>query len=294
MSKAVSRGTSKLTSRLTDNSEITHLSRLDASMTNVKIKVRIIKLWKLPSYKVVNGTHAVEVILMDEEGSKIQATVNGTYLIKHEKFLVEKSCVFIQRFDIGDNMSTYRVTNPPHRLFLTFDSTVTKCNVEVGSLYGLTLADFDVLRNNGVPPDLVIDLIGSHNIFVTLWESYAEQLNTFMANKREDDTVVIILQFGKYTFSGGRAYVSSCFQGSNLFINDSIEEIISFKNSLLGNEGHQSVSTRRLVSSQLPCSLENDFLTHSVFSTIADVNKKEEVKSVVVTGTIISFMPGVD
>ncbi|XP_076960772.1 replication protein A 70 kDa DNA-binding subunit A-like isoform X2 [Bidens hawaiensis] len=221
-------------------------------------------------------------------------------------------------------MSAYHVTNHPHRLFLTFDSTVTKCNEEVGSLYGLTLADFDVLRNNGVLPDSVIDLIGyvytyfdmydyktqagkikkkmnlqvrdleSRSIFVTLWESYAEQLNTFMVNKREDDTAVIILQFGKYTFSGGRAYVSSCFQGSNLFINDNIEELISFRSSLTGNEGHQSISTRRLVSSELPCSLENDFLTNSVFNTIADVNKKAEVKSVVVTGTIISFMPGVD
>ncbi|KAJ0604409.1 hypothetical protein HanHA300_Chr02g0049511 [Helianthus annuus] len=54
-------------------------------------------------------------------------------------------------------------------------------------------------------------------------------MQKFVSKKPEGVTTVLILQIGKFTFSGGKAYVSSTFHGSILFINDDIEEIIAFK-----------------------------------------------------------------
>ncbi|KAJ0951372.1 hypothetical protein HanPSC8_Chr02g0059211 [Helianthus annuus] len=56
-----------------ENAEITLLNQVNASNSklDVTIKVHIIKLWKLPSFKVKDITHSFDVILMDEEGTKI-------------------------------------------------------------------------------------------------------------------------------------------------------------------------------------------------------------------------------
>uniref|UniRef100_A0A251VG85 Uncharacterized protein n=1 Tax=Helianthus annuus TaxID=4232 RepID=A0A251VG85_HELAN len=80
---------------------------------------------------------------------------------------------------------------------------------------------------------MLSQLISSgHNIYAQLWESYAEKMQKFVSKKPEGVTTVLILQIGKFTFSGGKAYVSSTFHGSILFINDDIEEIIAFKHRI--------------------------------------------------------------
>ncbi|XP_076928280.1 uncharacterized protein LOC143592200 [Bidens hawaiensis] len=152
--------TPKMSSRLLDNSEVTKMSVLDVSTLDATIKVRIVKLWKLPSFKHPNTTHAVELILMDEEGTKIQETVMNAYLSKHERFLVHKECVLIQKFAIGDSLSTYQLTNHPHKLFLNDNYVVKRCNDPIGSLYGFSLIDFEMLLNNSLTQNSVVDIIG--------------------------------------------------------------------------------------------------------------------------------------
>ncbi|KAM0041263.1 hypothetical protein Hdeb2414_s0011g00364281 [Helianthus debilis subsp. tardiflorus] len=46
---------------------ITFLNHLDVSKDIYTIKVRIIKLWRQPSFKVPGESYAIEMILMDEE-----------------------------------------------------------------------------------------------------------------------------------------------------------------------------------------------------------------------------------
>ncbi|GJU83022.1 nucleic acid-binding, OB-fold, replication protein A, OB domain protein [Tanacetum coccineum] len=57
------------------------------------IKVRIVKLWKLPSYKNPMETFRIELILLDEEGNTIQATVNNNCVKNHEKSLAKTCCL---------------------------------------------------------------------------------------------------------------------------------------------------------------------------------------------------------
>ncbi|KAM0010884.1 putative replication protein A, OB [Helianthus debilis subsp. tardiflorus] len=288
MSTTTSRVSSNKDSRSLENVEITLLNQVNASNSKVDVtnKVRIIKLWKLPSFKIKGATHSVDVILMDED---IQATVMGSYLSKHGKLLVERECVLIMKFEVGDNVSQYRLTNHKHRLFFDYDTNMMRCNDAVGSPHGFSFTEFDLFLNNALPSNFVVDIIGylytyfdmydhktqngqlkkkrniqvrdaqNRNIYVQLWESLAEKMQKFV-DKKPNGVTVLILQTGKFTFSGGKAYVSSAFHGSTLFINDDIEEIIAFKRSLLEKESDDSVSSRRLVSSQSVTSLQEEFL----------------------------------
>ncbi|XP_035832598.1 uncharacterized protein LOC118481292 isoform X2 [Helianthus annuus] len=90
---------------------------------------------------------------MDEEGSKIQASVAGNYLVKYGKLLQEKRCVLVSKFEIGDNLSPYRLTNHPHKLFFNFTTDIMNGDDFGGSIHGFSFTSFDVLRNHAIPPD---------------------------------------------------------------------------------------------------------------------------------------------
>ncbi|MFS7946464.1 putative nucleic acid-binding protein [Helianthus anomalus] len=97
---------------------------------------------------------------MDEEGSKIQANVAGNYLAKYGKLLQEKRCVMVTRFEIGDNLSPYRPTEHPHRLFFNYTTDIKNCDDFGGSIHGFSFTSFDVLCNGAIPLDSLVDING--------------------------------------------------------------------------------------------------------------------------------------
>ncbi|XP_022001118.1 replication protein A 70 kDa DNA-binding subunit D isoform X2 [Helianthus annuus] len=308
--------------------DITFLNHLDVSHDNYTLKVRIIKLWRQPSFKVPGETYAIEMILMDEEGNKIQATVMNKYFVKFEKLLEESVCLLIKKPSLGDNTSSYKCVDHPHKLFLNFDSTVKKCNDFLGPIHGFSFTAFDQLRGNLIPDDSTVDLIGyvhtffeieefkrkngklskkmnlqlhdleARNIFVTLFDSYAEKMWNYLSKKEDGVLAVIILQFGRYKFLRGRAYVSTFYSASSLYIDDDIDEITVFKknfiNSLLAKEGDETASSHRVTSSLMLPNWRDDFLTKTVYHTMAEVNEIDQVTTVIVVGTIKCITQGIE
>ncbi|KAL9999680.1 putative nucleic acid-binding protein [Helianthus debilis subsp. tardiflorus] len=284
-----------------ENPPITSLNEWDVTKTDVTIKVRILKLWKLLSFKVKNAIHAVERILMYEEGTKIQASVGGNYLVKYGRHLVEKSCVMVTKFDVGDNVSPYRPTNHKHKLFFNFSTFIRNIDDFGGSIDGFSFTSFDVLHNRAIPQDSPVDIIGyvdgwfpivDHtssngrlnkkmslqlrdleflNVYLTLWGEYAVKMSKFLEQKLGD--VFVILQFGRYSFHEGKAYVSSSFQNSNLYLNESIDELIEFQKRLLERRPDVGSSSRPFGSSQAGKTVHDDFLVGTDFKTIDEVNK---------------------
>ncbi|XP_022037996.1 uncharacterized protein LOC110940744 isoform X2 [Helianthus annuus] len=228
--------------------DITFLNHLDVSHDNYTLKVRIIKLWRQPSFKVPGETYAIEMILMDEEGNKIQATVMNKYFVKFEKLLEENVCLLIKKPSLGDNTSSYKCVDHPHKLFLNFDSTVKKCNDFVGPIHGFSFTAFDQLRGNLIP----------------------------------DDSTV------------GRAYVSTFYSASSLYIDDDIDEITVFKKNLLAKEGDETASSHRVTSSLMLPNWRDDFLTKTVYHTMAEVNEIDQVTTVIVVGTIKCITQGIE
>ncbi|KAI3801997.1 hypothetical protein L1987_30118 [Smallanthus sonchifolius] len=64
---------------LMELTNITYLDQLEVSKDNYNLKVRIIKLWRQLEMGNVEETRAIHMILMDEKGIKIQATVSTSY-----------------------------------------------------------------------------------------------------------------------------------------------------------------------------------------------------------------------
>ncbi|KAJ0540766.1 hypothetical protein HanHA89_Chr09g0320591 [Helianthus annuus] len=132
-------------------------------------------------------------------------------------------------------------------------------------------------------------------IFVTLWDGYADQILEFQMINQEEKNVVVAVQFRKYVQVLRRyiiryhLYVSNLYNVTRVFINSDIQEIISFKKSFIAQLSAERSSSLSGLSSSVIKSPSEEYLTNFEFSTIGGLNGISETKSVIILGTIKSF-----
>ncbi|KAD7477027.1 hypothetical protein E3N88_00163 [Mikania micrantha] len=124
-------------------------------------------------------------------------------------------------------------------------------------------------------------------LYVTLWDGYAEQMSAYLSNNPDENSVIIIIQFGKLKFSRDKLCLSNSYDVTKLYINSQIEEINVFRKSLRESSvATDSSCVRRSIVSSMLHSMHYDFLECNDFITIADIHGILEVKSIVILGTI--------
>ncbi|KAI3755562.1 hypothetical protein L1987_55365 [Smallanthus sonchifolius] len=127
-------------------------------------------------------------------------------------------------------------------------------------------------------------------VFLSLWGSYADKILDIWANKEKSGLIVVILQFGTLKYYQHFAYVNNAFNVSKLFINSEIDEITSFKNSLLQNSGLStcSVDSSKVLGTFM--SLFDEYVVNTEFNNTAEVNLSK-VKQVVIVATVELIPP---
>ncbi|KAD4586200.1 hypothetical protein E3N88_23801 [Mikania micrantha] len=268
-------------------------------------------------------TYSIEMILMDEQGTKMQGNVLKKWFSRFEKFMKENATLIIQKPTLGDiSHAKYKYVENPIKICLNWNTQVKHCNAFDGPKYGFNFTTFQSILENAILENATIDVIGhivkcfkleiftgkdgkeskeinliiedlqGLKIYITLWGVYAQEMFGYLSNKPDEVHVVIILQFGVHKFfEGCRHYVSTSYSISNtysasrLLINKKIDEIINFKKSLLLKFGNQTSSSNSGIGASM-LSSDNDEFLKTEFNNIAEVNGIMEVKSVIIVGTI--------
>ncbi|KAL2942787.1 Replication protein A 70 kDa DNA-binding subunit B [Bienertia sinuspersici] len=71
---------------------------------NWKTKLRIIRLLEVPKYNNPNVVDSIELVLVDEKGSRIQASIRKTIMQRFSNMVKEGSCRIIVKFGLISNM----------------------------------------------------------------------------------------------------------------------------------------------------------------------------------------------
>ncbi|KAK2447704.1 replication protein A 70 kDa DNA-binding subunit [Trifolium repens] len=69
--------------------EVDDLADILAGKENVRIRVRIVRLWKVPSFVNPSDSISLEMVLVDENGGKIHASVRKQLIYMFESKLEE-------------------------------------------------------------------------------------------------------------------------------------------------------------------------------------------------------------
>ncbi|GJS19002.1 replication protein A 70 kDa DNA-binding subunit B [Tanacetum coccineum] len=236
----------------------------------------------------------MEMILMDEQNNKLQASVRMKLVNKFKHQLEEGSAVTLQCYSLGS------VHGFDFRPF----NTITGLRVEEDGQFGMNVVAYDDLDNydkNGKAgkkkPLALIDVEGNE-LRCTLWGVFAEQFCDFLNACNDHGKIILVLQLAMMKFWDGKMCVQNGYNGSKLFfhngkesvINDDLNDIEEFRKSLVSKEGNEnSENTISRISTASKHSTKDDFVKKFPFRTIAELLDVEQGMASIIVGTIIAI-----
>ncbi|KAL8267139.1 hypothetical protein R6Q59_004483 [Mikania micrantha] len=225
---------------------VTLLQELDVLNDNYTLKVCITRIWKQPLFSDPTQTYSMEMILVDEMGTKVQATVQNKWVPKFSNMLKEFECIFIQKPTLAQNRSKLKYAHYPSKVSFTYNTKLSKCTNFGGPKYGFDFATFESIQSQILPENITIDVIGY---------------------------VVKCYNLEKCT------NVQTGLESQRM--NIQIEDL-----DYLAKMSTETSSSYRSIGSSIVTSIEDEFLEKIEFSTIADISGIVEVKSLIVVGTV--------
>ncbi|KAH1247722.1 hypothetical protein GmHk_06G017546 [Glycine max] len=235
------------------------ISELHTRKGTWKIVVRITDLWQA---RKQNSKQTIEMVLMDQTGSKIGATLWQELFTELRDKLQCGSSYLIQNLRIVDNQSEYRVSPVPYLVYFLKTTSVKEIHrSEIPSnIYLITpftdiisglaprhtlvdivgvVADLIDVKTVNPPHRMTVRLWDNNNcdILITVWEDYAIQLHDAIdKNLLLQEPLVVMLTLGKIKdatgVSGVDKYplsVQNIKFGSKLYVNADITEIHQFR-----------------------------------------------------------------
>ncbi|XP_035841273.1 uncharacterized protein LOC118488168 [Helianthus annuus] len=206
---------------------ITLLKNLNLNQDDYTIKVRIVRLWSRPAFNDSRKVYCYDMILMDEEGTKIQAFVLAKTAREYEQLLKEKQCLFIRNPSLGENRQKVKYVHISTKINLNSNAIVSVCDEPVGSEWGFDFSPF-----SSIVEDPTDDSKSFKSPIGYLYVSNLYTVTRVLINAEIDD----ILTFKKRFFSNITPETSSTFSGlSASRIKDPTEEYLSdFEFSTIG------------------------------------------------------------
>ncbi|KAM0051182.1 putative nucleic acid-binding protein [Helianthus debilis subsp. tardiflorus] len=308
----------KLVTTMENQGDITLLNDIDALSTNYTIKVKIVSLWRKKMRGNERETYRIDMILMDEMGTKIQAFCLHKLFPKFERHLNVDECLIIKRPSLAANTASFKIVPNNQKLSFYYHTFVEKCSKWEGPQYIFNFVDFDDVVSQRIKEGTTISLvtllfvirlrtltkrmvvngnvsilsfkISNVHIDLTLWDDYAKDMYSYMVSKNREAHVVVAVHFGAVKTYKGKWGISNNFDGSRLFIDSNFDEMLSFKEKFLSKLAASTESSSH-AGSYMMCSVEDEFLNNDVFfSPIAYLGSIIEPKKVVIIGTIVAIV----
>ncbi|KAL2924265.1 Replication protein A 70 kDa DNA-binding subunit B, partial [Bienertia sinuspersici] len=95
---------------------INYVSDINPSKESWRIVVRVTNLWHVPSYNNPSELQSIELVLMDENGDKIQALIKRSMIMKYRHLLNEGESYTLMTFGVGLNSGDYKPTSHAYKI----------------------------------------------------------------------------------------------------------------------------------------------------------------------------------
>ncbi|XP_061370271.1 uncharacterized protein LOC133312993 [Gastrolobium bilobum] len=239
-----------------------------------RIKVRVVRCWKVPSFNQKDFDDNVDMVLVEERGGRIHATTKGTLQV--QKKIREGDAYFIKKFGVGLNMGNFRPTR--HEYCLSFNLRTDMKSIVDATIpeRGFDLAEFDVIeKESSDSPYLIGDGIG------VLCYSLSIKI-LYIGRKAETHVICCVDVIGLLSGIGEvREHVIS---GRNTKM-----VVVELDNLRLSGDLMQSSQMLTQLSSQSSYSYENDFLKDTERKFLTDIKNCIDATTCITYGTVKSI-----
>ncbi|XP_061352365.1 replication protein A 70 kDa DNA-binding subunit B-like [Gastrolobium bilobum] len=284
---------------------------LTPSKEQWRIKVRVIRLWRQPNFHRPEMGENVEMVLIDDHGGKIQATVRGSLRIRDQ--LAEGGMYVIRNFGVGLNNDKFKPTQHEYRLTFNLRTVVTPIVDAILPINGFSFMEFEDIESYPNDTACLVDVIGflcgigdskehmvsgkrtkmiaieldnlrGGRLNCSLWESYAEELIKYNSENSNKQTIIIV-QFARMKKFMGKMGLSNTKFATRLLFNEDCAEVEAFRSRF---PDAQSDSAQKLMqhSTQSINSQSAGFWKESAAKFICDIKDCKEAMTCVTYGTI--------
>ncbi|KAL7120563.1 hypothetical protein ACP275_02G129200 [Erythranthe tilingii] len=137
----------------------TNLIDLKPCRFDWKVVVRVMRLWKVPSKNNPNEMISIDMVLIDNKGDKIHASIKRNPLKKFELIVNEGNTYIFQNFMAAPSDPKFRSTRHTHKIVFISTTRVTDFLAENIPVVTFNFTDFHDIINDW-DDTWLIDVIG--------------------------------------------------------------------------------------------------------------------------------------
>ncbi|GAU23257.1 hypothetical protein TSUD_281500 [Trifolium subterraneum] len=277
------------------NTPFDFLGSVSPGRDSWRFKVRILRLWNVPSFLKSDQSNSIEMVLIDEKGGKIHASVRRQLVYLFGSKITEGDVYKMSFFTVSPESGLYRPTPHPYKLNFEMKTKVQACENREIDPYGLSLTSIGDVIIHGSDHDFLVDVIAvitgisAEREYIrdgkvtkmivleltdnggkcecALFGGYVKDLQEMLV-KNGDALPVFVIQFAKIKNFGGNVSVQNVLNATRIFVNPDIPEVVSFKKTLAVVGVNSSVSIPA-IGHRVKTSFEDDFLLKYPRTSIA-------------------------
>ncbi|KAJ1428293.1 Nucleic acid-binding, OB-fold [Sesbania bispinosa] len=225
----------------------------------LRLKVRVVRVWEICQRNNPSNVFSVEMVLVDAEGGRIQASIRKAMIRKFKSSTVEGGVYKMIYFSLVENGGEYRACSHQFKFLFQPRTRIFPTESEVIPRFGIQAKDFEELQQtNGVSHYMfdfigLLTAVGEEREFMkfgrpirvleieltddkavmkcSLFGHFIEMMKNFLANG-VDDLGILVIQFAKVKEYLGQVSLHTVDNSTRLLWNPQISEVISFKDRL--------------------------------------------------------------
>ncbi|KAL1309084.1 hypothetical protein AAHE18_17G153700 [Arachis hypogaea] len=141
--------------------DIHKIADINPTIDNLCVRIRVIRLWTLPSYENSPLPYSIEMVWLDEDGGKIHVSVKKAFMSRFMNLLEEGISYQIRYFGVGLNKGYFKTTHHEYVVNLNQRTDVHRLP-ESSNIprYGFKFVSFDTLNAPGYDCTYLVDVVG--------------------------------------------------------------------------------------------------------------------------------------
>ncbi|WJX62991.1 hypothetical protein P8452_47925 [Trifolium repens] len=298
------------------NTAFDMLGSVSPGRNSWRFKVRVLRLWNAASFMKPDQPNSIEMVLIDEKGSKIHASVRRQLIYVFGGKIAEGKVYKMSYFSVVPESGLFRSTQHPYKLKFEMKTKVQICENNSIDTYGLSLSTIGDIFVYGPEHDFLIDVAAvvtgvsgereyirdgkvvkmvlleltdnSGKCECAFFGDYVDILQEMLVNAGAGLPIVVV-QFAKIKIFAGKVSIQNVVNATRIFVNPPIPEIVSLKKDL-DVDGLESAVSIPVLGPRVATSFEDDFLLNFPKTTLAKLVGLAEDGIYVVSASVVDLV----
>ncbi|KAJ1416989.1 hypothetical protein SESBI_16932 [Sesbania bispinosa] len=284
-------------------------------------RARVNRLWSVPNMKIPLEINSVEIVLVDSQGCKIQATILRELVNIFQSNIVEEGSYIFCDFDVVRNVGSYKPTRHPFKILFKEGTVVKPTEPDFVVNYCVSpMANWEI-RNFKAHLDYLVDVIGvvttispekefgygigakkyvslevtdyTGKVECMLFDEYITLVKDYLKFCGRPRPIIVIQYARVIPLPGpvfGEIVVQNYYNATRVMFNGAIPEVMEFKKRIaaLGMAYEDKPTTFSQGTVEIP--MKDDFLVLNSRKRIGELQVCKEAGVFVILARVVGFM----